>query len=54
MSNINSQSRDSLCGKTPYNIILNSIDKDTIKKLGVIPINADKVNLSPNLLKGDK
>ena len=55
MSNINSASRDILNGKTPYDATLLILDEEIINKLGVTKIVADKVNLSPNLLKnGDK
>ena len=55
MSNINSTSRDTLNGKTPYNAILLTLDEEIINKLGVIKIYPDEVNLSPKLLKeGDK
>ena len=50
MSNINSTSRDILNGKTPYEVIQNTLDEEIINKLGVIKVEADKVNLSPNLL----
>lgn len=51
-SHINSVSRDSLKGKTPYEEIEPIITKETLKKLGIEKINADEVNLSPKLLKG--
>ena len=55
MSNINSTSRDTLNGKTPYDAALIVLNEKVIKKLGVTKIKADEVNLSPNLLKeGDK
>jgi len=55
MSNINSTSRDSLNGKTPYDATLLILDEEKIEKLGIKRISADKVNLSPKLLKeGDK
>ena len=55
MSNINSTSRDTLNGKTPYDAALLVLNEEVIKKLGVTKIKADEVNLSPNLLKeGDK
>ena len=55
MSNINSTSRDTLNGKTPYNAILLTLDEEIINKLGVIKIHPDEVSLSPKLLKeGDK
>ena len=54
-SHINSVSRDSLEGKTPYDAIEPIISKDILSKLGIERINADEVNLSPKLLKvGDK
>lgn len=55
MSNINSTSRDSLNGNTPYNASLMILDEREINELGITKIEADKVNLSPKLLKaGDK
>ncbi len=55
MSNINSTSRDSLNGKTPYEAELLILNKETIEELGVTKVEADEVNLSPKLLKeGDK
>lgn len=55
MSNINSTSRDSLNGTTPYNAVLLTINEEEVNKLGTTKIKADEVNLSPNLLKaGDK
>lgn len=55
MSHINSTSRDSLNGQTPYNATLLILNEELINKLGVTKIKADEVNLSPNLLKeGDK
>ena len=55
MSNINSTSRDTLNGKTPYEATTLILAEDDIKRLGVIRILADEVNLSPKLLKvGDR
>lgn len=51
-SHINSVSRDSLEGKTPYDVIEPIIPKEILLKLGIEKINADDVNLSPKLLKG--
>lgn len=51
-SHINSVSRDSLEGKTPYDEVEPIISKETLLKLGVKRIDADEVNLSPKLLKG--
>lgn len=55
MSNINSTSRDTLNGKSPYEVVQEILDEAELKKLGVIRIKVDEVNLSPSLLKeGDK
>lgn len=55
MSQINSTSRDSLNGKTPYDAVLLMLDEEIVKKLGITKVKADDVNLSPKLLKvGDK
>lgn len=55
MSNINSTSRDSLNGKTPYDAVLLTLDEEIIKALGVEKVKADEVSLSPKLIKaGDK
>ena len=51
MSNINSTSRDTLNGKTPYDATLLILEEDVLEKLGVKKIKADEVNLSPKLLK---
>lgn len=52
MSNINSVPREKLNGLTPYESVLNDINEDVLKKLGVSRINKDDVDLSPKLLKG--
>lgn len=55
MSNINSTSRDSLKGKSPYESMRLILDEKIIRSLNVERIAADEVNLSPNLVKrGDK
>lgn len=55
MSNINSTSRDSLNGKTPFEALLLVMNVELVEKLGVTKVEADEVNLSQNLLKvGDK
>lgn len=55
MSHINSTSRDSLNGRTPYDAELLILNENIINKLGVTRIISDGVNLSPKLLKeGDK
>lgn len=55
MSNINSISRDTLNGKTPYEAMTLVITEEIIAKLGIQKIKADDVNLSPKLLQeGDR
>lgn len=55
MSNINSTSRDTLNGKTPYEATLLIMNEEELETLGITKILADEVNLSPKLLKaGDK
>lgn len=54
-SNINSTARDSLNGKTPYEVMQILISEKNIKKLGITKIEPKKVCLSPKLLtEGDK
>lgn len=50
-SNINSTSRDSLNGKTPYEVMQNITNEENMNKLGITKIEADNVNLSQKLLK---
>lgn len=50
-SNINSTSRDSLNGKTPYMAVQILLNEDIIRKFGITNISPDKVSLSPSLLK---
>lgn len=56
VSNINSTSRDSLNGNTPYEASKLLINEDILQKLNIKKIEADQVNLSPMLLlkRGDK
>lgn len=55
MSHINSTSRDSLNGRTPYDATLLILDEEMINRLGIRKIKSDDVNLSPKLLKvGDE
>lgn len=55
MGHINSTSRDSLNGKTPYDAVLLLLNEEKVNELGVTKVRADDVNLSPKLLKdGDK
>ena len=54
MSNINSASRDSLKGKTPFEAMTLNLEESFINLLGAYKIEADEVNLSPRLLKKAK
>lgn len=54
-SHINSTSRDSLNGNTPYEAVKLLTSEDVIKKLEIRKIEPKEVNLSPKLLKvGDE
>lgn len=54
-SNINCVCRDSLNGKSPYEVMPILTNEENIKKLGITKIEVDEVDLSPKCLKrGDK
>lgn len=50
-SHINSVCRDSLKGKSPYDVAEQLITKELLKEMGFERIKADEVKLSPKLLK---
>lgn len=50
-SNVNSVKRNSLGGKTPYEVFAFAYGADVARLLGITPVPADKVNQSPSLLK---
>lgn len=50
MNNINNVSRRSLNYKTPYELFINTYGKEITKKLHLIPIPKDEVNLSYKIL----
>lgn len=50
INNINSLYRESLDGKCPFDLIKDFIPLDILKKMGYHSIEAEKVNLTPNLL----
>ena len=55
MNNINNSSRLSLKdNKTPYKALINDMGVDAAKKLNLYYIKPNDVNLSKNLLKGNK
>ena len=47
MTNINNICRDSLKGKSPYELMLLDLNKKELKNLGIEKLNPDDVNLSP-------
>lgn len=52
MNNINSTSRDSLNGKTPFEAVQLLLNEDVIDKFGAEKIAPNQVSLSPKILKG--
>ena len=50
INNINSLYRESLDGKCPFDLIKDIIPLDILKKMGYHSIEAEKINLTPNLL----
>ncbi|EGB17184.1 hypothetical protein HMPREF9475_03685 [[Clostridium] symbiosum WAL-14673] len=48
---INSTPRESLNGKTPYELALESFGEDTLKALQLRRIAPDEVNLTPKLIR---
>lgn len=51
MSHINSYKRKKLNNKSPNFMFSSIYGKETLDKLGILEIDANKVNLSSNLLK---
>ena len=51
VNHMNSTPRESLHGKTPYQAALESIGLDTLNQLKLKPIEPDKVQLTPKLIK---
>lgn len=51
MNHINSYTRESLFGKSPYDMAMNTLPKEFFTKLGLKKIRSSDVNLTPKLLK---
>jgi IS30 family transposase len=51
VNHINSAPRESLGGKTPYEMALESFGESTLKALQLRPIAPDEVNLTPKLIR---
>lgn len=50
-SHINSTPRESLGGKTPYSVALETMGEDVLKAFQLRPIAPDEVNLTPKLIR---
>lgn len=51
VNHINSTPRESLGGKTPYSVALETMGKDVLNAFQLKPIAPDKVNLTPKLIR---
>lgn len=51
VNHINSMPRESLGGRTPYDMALETYGEDVLKKLQLRPIAPDEINLTPKLIK---
>ena len=51
VNHINSTPRESLGGKTPYQMALESFGEDTLKAIQLRPIAPEKVTLTPKLIR---
>lgn len=51
VNHINSTPRDSLGGRTPYDVALETIDENVLKALQLRRIEPDEVNLTPKLIR---
>ena len=47
---INSTPREILSGRTPYEVVLETLGEDILKAFQLKPIEPDKVNLTPKLI----
>ena len=50
VNHINSTPREILCGRTPYEVALETLGEDILKAFQLKPIEPDKVNLTPKLI----
>ena len=51
VNHINSTPRESLSGRTPYSLALETFGEDTLNAFQLRPIDPDKVNLTPKLIR---
>ena len=51
VNHINSTPRESLSGMTPYSLALETFGEDTLNAFQLRPIDPDKVNLTPKLIR---
>ena len=51
VNNMNSTPRESLNGRTPYDMAEETFNSDVLKSLQLKRIDPDKVNLTPKLIK---
>ena len=51
INHINSTPREILDGRTPYSVALDSLGEETLKAFQLKPIEPDKVNLTPKLIR---
>lgn len=54
VNHMNSMPRESLGGRTPYDVALETYGEELIKALQLKPIDPDKVNLTPELIRFNK
>jgi IS30 family transposase len=54
VNHINSTPRESLGGRTPYNVALETLGEDILKAFQLRPIAPDEVNLTPKLIQFKK
>ena len=51
VNHINSTPREILSGRTPYEVALETLGEDILKAFQLRPIEPDKVNLTPKLIR---
>ena len=51
VNHINTTPRECLNGKTPYNMAFETLGEDTLKAFQLRPIEHDKVDLTPRLVR---
>ena len=54
VNHMNSTPRESLGGRTPYDVALEHFGEETIKAFQLKPIAPDEVNLTPKLIRFNK